>query len=60
MDKHNQMRQHELNVEGKWGTDDAFLRLFCTLFGMTVVDTMLAVKAESHPVAVRGDAGQQA
>ena len=49
VDKHNQMRQHELNIEGKWGTDDAFFRLFCTLFGMTVVDTMLAVKAESHP-----------
>jgi len=43
------MRQHELNVEGKWGTDDTFFRLFYTLLGMTTVDTMLAVKAESHP-----------
>ena len=54
VDKHNQMRQHELNVEGKWGTADAFFRIFCTLLGITVVDTMLAVKATSHPAhAVR-------
>jgi len=25
------MRQHELNAEDKWGTDDAFFRLFCML-----------------------------
>ena len=49
VDKHNQMRQHELNVESKWHTADAFFRLFCTIIGMTVVDTMLAVKCESHP-----------
>ena len=49
VDKHNQMRQHELNVESKWNTADPYFRIFCTLIGMTVVDTMLAVKAQSHP-----------
>ena len=47
VDKHSQIRQHELNAEGKWGTDDAFFRLFCTLLGMATVDKVLAVKAES-------------
>ena len=49
VDVHNMRRQSELNVEGKWGTHDPYFRLFCTIIGMTVVDTMLAVKCESHP-----------
>ena len=27
VDKHNHMRQHELNIESKWHTTDAFFRL---------------------------------
>ena len=48
VDKHNQLRQHELSLESKWVTDDGWFRLFCTLVGITVVDTMLTLRSESH------------
>ena len=47
-DKHNQDRQHELNLESNWPTDDPFFRISCTIDGMTAVDAMLAVRCTSH------------
>ncbi len=48
VDKHNQLRQHELGLEKKWLIDDGWFRLFCTLIGITVIDTMLTLRAECH------------
>jgi hypothetical protein len=46
VDRHNHLRQGELALEKKWHTDDPWFRLFCTLLGMTTIDTMLAARAE--------------
>lgn len=48
VDKHNQLRQHELALETTWRTDDGWFRLFCTLVGITIIDTMLTLRSESH------------
>jgi len=48
VDKHNQDRQHELDLESNWPTDDPIFRISCTIDGMTGVDTMLAVQGESY------------
>ncbi len=48
VDKHNQLRQSELALEKKWLTTDGWFRLFTTLIGINVVDTMLVLRSESH------------
>ena len=48
VDKHNQLRQSELALEKKWVTTDGWFRLFTTLVGINVVDTMLVLRNESH------------
>ena len=48
VDRHNHLRQHELAIEETWETDDCWFRLWCTLMGMAVVDTLLALRAEVH------------
>lgn len=48
VDKHNQLRQSELGLEKKWLTTDGWFRLFTTLVGINVVDTMLVLRSESH------------
>ena len=48
VDKHNQLRQSELALEKKWITTDGWFRLFTTLVGINVVDTMLVLRSESH------------
>lgn len=48
VDKHNQLRQSELALEKKWLTTDGWFRLFTTLVGINVVDTMLVLRSESH------------
>ena len=48
VDKHNQLRQSELALEKKWRTDDGWFRLFTTLVGINVADTMLVLRSESH------------
>ena len=52
VDVHDQRRQHELGLEEKWvvkGEDSGKFRFATTVFGMTVVDVMLALTCHSHP-----------
>ena len=46
VDRHNHLWQGELALEKKWHTDCPWFRLFCTILGMTTIDTMLAARAE--------------
>jgi hypothetical protein len=51
-DTHDRSRQHELALEAAWVGKDAVagkFRMLTSVEGMTVVDTMLAVTAHSHP-----------
>ena len=48
VNKHFQLRQSELALEKKWLTTDGWFRLFTTLIGINVVDTMLVLRSESH------------
>jgi hypothetical protein len=50
-DTHDHRRQHELALEEAWVGKDANagkFRMYTSIFGITVVDTMLAVVAHSH------------
>jgi len=54
VDVHNQMRQGFLGLEDKWVTQCGYFRIFCTIFGMCVIDTKEAMRhglAQSHPLA---------
>lgn len=53
IDNHNQMRQHELALEKKWVTQDCWFRLYTSIIGMTVVDSMLAIRSSVPPGHVR-------
>jgi hypothetical protein len=51
-DIHDHRRQHELGLEMKWvtkGEHAGKFRMATTIFGMTVVDAMLALRCQSHP-----------
>jgi hypothetical protein len=48
VDVHNQLRQHELDLEFTWVTQNCWFRLFTTLLGMTVTDAYLALKSGVH------------
>jgi hypothetical protein len=48
------MRQGILGLEEKWVTQCDFFRIFCSIFGMCVIDTKEAMRhglAKSHPLA---------
>ena len=50
VDRHNHLRQSELAIEETSETDDCwFACLWCTIMGMTVTDTMLALRDEVYP-----------
>lgn len=49
VDNHNQRRQHELALEEQWVTQDCWFRLTCTLYGITTIDSLLALKAMVPP-----------
>jgi len=52
VDIHDQRRQSELGLESKWvakGDNAGKFRLATTIFGMTVVDTQLALTCHSYP-----------
>jgi hypothetical protein len=54
VDVHNQMGQGILGLEDKWVTQRGFLRMFCSIFGMCVIDTKEAMRhglTQSHPLA---------
>jgi hypothetical protein len=51
VDISDQLRQHELGLERKWvgkGDKAGKFRIMSTIFGVSAVDTMLAVKCHSH------------
>ena len=41
---HNHARQAELKLEKKWITNDGYFRIFTTILGITVIDSMKAYK----------------
>ena len=52
VDIHDQRRQSELGSESKWvakGDNAGKFRLATTIFGMTMVDTQLALTCHSYP-----------
>ena len=54
VDVHNQMHQGILGLEEKWVTQCGFFRIFCSIFGMCVIDTKEVMRhglAQSHPLA---------
>jgi hypothetical protein len=52
VDRHNHLRQGELALEKKWHTEDPWFRLFCTLVGMSVINALLAARAEVAETSV--------
>ena len=44
IDNHNQRRQHEVALEGNWGTKSCWSRLGCTLLGVHTVDCLNVVR----------------
>jgi len=48
VDVHNQLRQHELDLEYTWVTQNCWFRLFNTILGMTVTDAYLVLKSSVH------------
>ena len=51
IDISNQLCQHELALEMLWHTLNPWFRIDCTLVGMTVIDTLLAVQYQAPPCA---------
>lgn len=52
VDVHDHLRQKQLGLEMKWvtkGENSGKIRLHSTIYGMTAVDTMLALKCHSYP-----------
>jgi hypothetical protein len=52
VDVHDQRRQAELALEQKWvakGEHAGKFRMATTIFGITVIDTLLAMSSHSHP-----------
>ena len=52
VDKHNQARQFELELEKKWPTDNAHFRLTRTMYGVGVTDTW-KLAAHHHLLSYR-------